>query len=215
MNPLEIPLKETSDKRVTFTESSVSFGDVSIAYSDVASIRFGSGKTTTSVTDTTGFMVLIRSVDGAKIDIRTRTIRFSLFGSEPKHNFEKIVAAIFEFIAPELLARTISTIFTPGQHVKIASMIFDSNGITSESFLGSRKRSPWSERPEVRSVTGNNYLTGASYTGIFEVSYFNPLTSKMIVIGKTSSTDENGFLVPHICRIINEACKSSQDGPKR
>lgn len=204
MNTLDIPLKENSDKRVSFTESSVIFGNISIAYSDVVGIRFGSGKATTNFTDTAGFFVFIRSVDGSKIEIRSQSIRVSLFGSQPQHNFDKIVSAIFQFIAPSLLIRIISTIFTPDRHVKIASMIFDSNGITSESLLGSRKRSPWSARPEVRSIKGNNYLTGASYTGIFEVSYFNPSTSKMIVIGKTSSSDENGFLVPHICRIIND-----------
>lgn len=211
MDLLEIPLKENSNKQISFTESSVRFDKVSIPYNDVASIRFSSGKTTTSLTKTTGFMVQIRSVDGSKIDIRSQAIQVSLFGSESKNNFHQIVAALFDFIAPTLLARTVSTILTPGQQVKIASMIFDSCGITSEGFLGMRKRAPWSARPEVRSVKGNNFLTGASYTGIFEVSYFNSLTSKMIVIGKTSSIDENGFLVPYICRILNDTAQCNQE----
>ncbi len=208
MNPLEIPLKENSDKRIVFTETSVIFNEISIAYVDVAGVRFGSGKTTTSLTDSSGFMVLIRSINGDKIDIRTKSVRILLVGSEPKHNYDVIVAAILKHIVPSLITRIISTIFTIGQQVQIGSMVFDSNGITSQNFIGSRNRTPWSAKPEVRRISCTNYLTGASYTGIFEVACFNPTTTKMIVIGKTSSTDENGFLVPHMCQIINESGES-------
>lgn len=188
-----------------FTHSTVEFEGVSISFRDVVGVSFTSIKTSTNFTDSAGFFICIRSVGGSCINIRENSTKVSLLGKEIKTNYGQIVSELQNRIGPSLLERLINAIFSDSEEVKIGTMKFGSNGITTEGFLGGRKRVPWTSRPEARYVTRENYLTCSTKSGVIELSYCNPHTSKMTVIGRASSSDENGFLLPHICGIVNQA----------
>src|SRR5439155_11121559 len=102
---------------------------------------------------------------------------------------------------PPILARMVAAILQ-GSTVRIGSLEFDRNGITSSGVIGTRKRANWSQLPEVRSTSKAPWYSYTSTSGIIEICYHYPPTGQIVVIGRTNSAEENGCLVPLLIEMM-------------
>ncbi|HTB64060.1 MAG TPA: hypothetical protein VK737_10800 [Opitutales bacterium] len=202
-NVIEIPLKEGSSQVVRFTDSEITYEGTSIAYIDVAGIKLYSWMNSTTATSSKHNVIQIRAQNGKCIAIKTGGFKVFLIGSSFDTNYRQIADCILQRAGPCLLEKIVRQILTPGNSFRIGSLVFDSKGIAFERSFGAPRFVAWEYRPDVRSTTKWSWLSSGNTTGVLEVSYFYPPSGKLIVVGTTSSQDENGIFVPHICQTIN------------
>ncbi len=210
---LQIPLKPNSKDAVCFDNTSIEYDGVRIPYNDVAGVSFYTYGTQTIMADKKTSKIMIRGYDGRKIVIVIRAFNVLLIGNSFKFNYNQIVEQILNRIGPVLLERLVKQILTPGNIIRIGSFSLDSEGISYAGAFGSVKRAEWHYHPGFyRGVKPSPLwktllLDTSMTTGVFTISYPYPPTGKMVVIGETSSKDENGIFVPQICNAVNSILK--------
>src|SRR5947208_1132588 len=118
-----------------------------------------------------------------------------MFAWDKATNYRKISEMVVRRFGPPILARMVAAILQ-GSTVRIGSLEFDRNGITSSGVIGTRKRANWSQLPEVRSTSKAPWYSYTSTSGIIEICYHYPPTGQIVVIGRSNSAEENGCLVP-------------------
>jgi hypothetical protein len=125
----------------------------------------------------------------------------ALFGLDNATNYQKISEFVVRRFGPQIVSRMIAAVIA-GRTVRIGSLEFDRKGVSSSGIFGTRKRANWAQLPEVRSARRAPWYSYTSTSGIIEISYQHPPTGQMIVIGRTSSAEENGCLIPLLIEAV-------------
>lgn len=199
--------KEGSDE-VVFSEQSVSYRGCEIAYSEAEGLTFSSSSRSVPIRYTSHGKIVVRGtretikikISDANVTLGASAIRAVLaFGTYT--NYHTIVELLSRNIGPHIVSR-LSMAIRQGQTVRIGSLEFDVHGITGIGLFGTRRRASWDYSPEVRSTRKAPWYSYTTTSGIIEISYHYPATGAMILIGKTSSAEENGCLVPLLIETV-------------
>ena len=206
MGSAAIPLKPDSNRMVVFTDNNVSSNDITIPYGDILGITFYSGYSRGRFIYRSAGILILRSA-ATRLKIAIRNFSFWEHDVNEVSNYTKICEEVMTRIGPTVLQR-LATDILAGRTVTIGSLAVDSAGVTCTGMFGGRRRATWDLSPEVRNTFKDHWYVAMTQLGVLEVSYFYPLTGKMIAVGSVTSRDENDCLLPTLIRFMTALNRS-------